>query len=95
MKKINLEYFQTGELSCPEITRLVLLTETTPSWNLLHNKEKHLPLTKSTEKTNRKYMNQMHSIIMEIIQTKEYSISKRLWLIGVFFEEISIHAKKV
>ncbi|MBW3496794.1 flagellin lysine-N-methylase [Bacillus sp. FDAARGOS_1420] len=42
-KQINQKYYQTGQLSCPELTRLILLSPIIPKW--INEKENKLFFT--------------------------------------------------
>ncbi|WP_324656836.1 flagellin lysine-N-methylase [Bacillus cereus] len=88
--KVNKEYYQTGDLSCPEMTRLILLSPELPKWNVLPNiGEKDLFISKQLE-TNRNYTKNIHQVFMNIMKMQEYTLSKRLWLIGAFIQELHI-----
>ncbi|WP_044797747.1 flagellin lysine-N-methylase [Bacillus cereus] len=92
--KINKEYYQTGDLSCPEMARLILLSKTSINWKRMTNTEEYHSLLKSEYETNPKYIKQIHNILWDILSREYHSLSKRLWLIGVFIEELSLCTQK-
>ncbi|QIW21380.1 flagellin lysine-N-methylase [Bacillus thuringiensis] len=92
--KLNEEYYQTGDLSCPEMARLILLSKTNINWKRTTDTEDYHSLIKSQHEINRNYVKHVHAIFMDILSRKHHSLTKRLWLIGVFIEELSVWTQK-
>nr|RNG31903.1 hypothetical protein EEL55_25150 [Bacillus thuringiensis] len=88
-KKVNQNFFQTGQISCPEIARLVLLSKSPPKWNLIKNYSFSIMDAKVETIENQNYTKKVNEILYNIMQQRKYSLSKRLWLIGIFIEELS------
>ncbi|HDR4765612.1 TPA: flagellin lysine-N-methylase [Bacillus thuringiensis] len=88
-KKVNDTFFQTAQISCPEIARLVLLSKNPPKWNLTKDQSFSTMNTKLETIENSNYTKKINEIVYNIMQQREYSLSKRLWLISIFIEELS------
>ncbi|ANN35659.1 hypothetical protein BK704_34230 [[Bacillus thuringiensis] serovar konkukian] len=91
-KKISEQYYQTGHLSCPEIARLTLLSNKSEQWKLSTDKVKEFPIFKESQ-ANRNYYKKFHNVIVDILRQTQYSLQKRLWLIGEFIIHVSTLAE--
>ncbi|HDR5278653.1 TPA: flagellin lysine-N-methylase, partial [Bacillus thuringiensis] len=92
--KVNEDYYQTGDLSCPEMARLILLSKKEFDWKLATDINDDYSIISSQYEINRNYVKRIHTILMDILSRRQYPLTKRLWLIGVFIEELSIQTQK-
>ncbi|MED3088041.1 flagellin lysine-N-methylase [Bacillus toyonensis] len=86
--QIDKEYYHTGFLSCPEITRLVLFSKKPLQWKVGINEESSPIVNRIELDINRNYLKRVQDVMDHLIHQRQYSLSKRLWLIGVFIEEL-------
>ncbi len=91
-RKINNEYYQTGDLACPEMARLILFSAPNIDWFTAVDVSK--PFALETLTMNRNYVKEMHKTFFELLYSRSMPLSKRLWLIGVFIEESMVQASK-
>ncbi|MDZ3952365.1 flagellin lysine-N-methylase [Bacillus thuringiensis] len=89
-RRINNEYYQTGDLACPEMARLILFAAPNIDWFTAVDVSK--PLVSDNLKINRNYVKEMHKTFFDLLYSRSMPLAKRLWLIGVFIEEIMVQA---
>lgn len=93
-KKINNEYYQTAYLSCPEMARIVLLTQIPFEWNVsVHENPSDFHLIDEVS-INRNYMKKTHENIQSIFKQKQFSLSQRIWFIGIFISNLYVAIKE-
>ncbi|UYX52213.1 flagellin lysine-N-methylase [Bacillus thuringiensis] len=93
-KKVNKEYYQTGDLSCPEMARLILLSPKLSKWIVSNNSDDIDFLISNQLNSNYNQIKSIQQILINIINMKEYSLSKRLWLISAFIEQLHVLVQK-
>ncbi|MCR6850462.1 flagellin lysine-N-methylase [Bacillus sp. IBL03825] len=68
--KINEEYYQTANLSCPEIARLILLSKTPDRWKLALNKDVDCQFIDKNVSINQNHLKNIHNILIDLLQKK-------------------------
>ncbi|MEK4418477.1 flagellin lysine-N-methylase [Bacillus sp. FSL K6-0268] len=84
-QKVHHAYYETCYLSCPEIARIVLLTNTSFEWGASISRDpKDSVISSSDFPINSNYVKKMHKHMTHLLRRKEYSLSQRIRLMGVF-----------
>ncbi|PED43155.1 flagellin lysine-N-methylase [Bacillus cereus] len=87
-QKVHHTYYETGHISCPEMARLVLLSENPFEWIASMNRDsKESLLVPYSSPSNLNYVKKMHTHMTHFLKQKEFSLSQRIWLIGIFINE--------
>lgn len=93
-RKINDAYYQTGYLSCPEMARVILRSKSLPEWKLLMAEDPVDQILFSEVTVNRNYMKNIHTNIKDVFKQRHFSLSKRIWLIGIYIGKLHIAIKE-
>ncbi|MCR6789929.1 MULTISPECIES: flagellin lysine-N-methylase [Bacillus cereus group] len=91
---VNGDQFEIGDLSCPEVTRLVLYSEELPTFKQhLHTEASQLSPAKEYQ-INKNTYQQIQQNIFHILQQRQYPLVKRLLIIGVWMEVFTVVTQK-
>ncbi|MEK4677528.1 flagellin lysine-N-methylase [Bacillus sp. FSL K6-2944] len=85
IQKVQHSYYETCHLSCPEVARLVLLANTPFDWiTSIDSNLKTTFVGSSDIDRNLNYVKKMHKHITYFLTQKEYALTQRIRLIGIF-----------
>ncbi|PGM96347.1 flagellin lysine-N-methylase [Bacillus cereus] len=88
IRKMNDAYYQTGDLSCPEMVRVVLLSKNLAEWKLVMTENPIDQVLADKITVNRNYMKNINRNIKDIFEQRHLSLSQRIWLIGIFIGQL-------
>ncbi|MEK4418467.1 flagellin lysine-N-methylase [Bacillus sp. FSL K6-0268] len=85
IQKVQHSYYETCHLSCPEVARLVLLANTPFDWiTSIDSNLKTTFVGSSDIDRNLNYVKKMHKHITYFLTQKEYTLTQRIRIIGIF-----------
>ncbi|MED2984691.1 flagellin lysine-N-methylase [Bacillus thuringiensis] len=90
--EINDVYWELGDLSCPEIARLTLLPKNKIEFlkKSVHNKKYRIDATlMMNDAVEKKRHHMIQQITITILQNQKYTLSERLWFLGILLEELN------